>query len=313
MLSQQSRVDAKPFQRGVEGCRTRFRKIPLSLFTVFLFLLPFGLRADHARGPFGTFFAVHLEVGHGPLQYPDYQRRFWPDLVKLVERADRYDAKLTILFQTQWAEYVLKDPEKMEKVRKWQEEGHEVGLHYHTVFHKGWNGFTNRTDEKYTQDPRYRGDVDQMIAPVKELAGPYGLVTACVGPDGPERGAKRPGTIDEIDFPEEILYDVDGILPPDALQEPFRFQFKGRERYQLGQALLAKRGPWRKGTDVLGVLKRRYEEAGPNQVFGVATHGNNFSESSDDIESWFEFIREKGTKIETVRQIMDRYLSGDTR
>lgn len=283
--------------------------ISIILSILSLSVLDYSKAKDENKGPYAAFLAVHLEVGKGSERPPEYQKKYWPYLVKLVEIADKYNHKLTIMFQTQWAEYILQDKNKFNLIKKWQGNSHEIALHYHTVFHGGWNGFTNRTDPQYANDWQYRGTVKEMIKPVKELAAPYELVTACVGIDKAEKGPEPPGFIDQIDFPEEIIYDVDGISPfKDALGVPYKFEFKGKTRWQLKHALLSKKGPWKQGIDVLEVFKQQFYEAYPDEILGVVTHEINFAESSDYIEDWLKFLADNGVKIQTVQDIMKGYL-----
>jgi hypothetical protein len=96
---------------------------------------------QHEHSSPSTFFAVHCEAGtQGPPL--KWQEAHWPALVR---------------FNPQWAEYILKDAQRLQRVKGWQNNGHEIALHYHMVRHGDWCGYTNR--EEWKRDPRYRGTV----------------------------------------------------------------------------------------------------------------------------------------------------------
>ena len=72
--------------------------------------LPSHSDSDANRVPLHAFFAVHLEPGKPSVvdQAPNPERghRYFRDLARLVESADDYDHKLTLMFTPQWGTYV---------------------------------------------------------------------------------------------------------------------------------------------------------------------------------------------------------------
>ena len=65
----------------------------------------------HSHSPFSTFLAIHFEVG-GNTRNLEHQRSHWPTAVNLEKLADQYNAKLSLQFNPQWAEYILQDHDK---------------------------------------------------------------------------------------------------------------------------------------------------------------------------------------------------------
>jgi len=104
--------------------------------------------------PFSTFLAIHFEVG-GDTRNLAHQKEFWPVAIDLIKLANKYNAKLTLQFNPQWAEYILKDKNKFNLLKEWQNRGHEIGLHHHGYDHGNWNGYTNRPGKE--NEPRFRG------------------------------------------------------------------------------------------------------------------------------------------------------------
>jgi hypothetical protein len=240
-----------------------------------------------------TFFAVHCEAHSA-------SPPTWDALCRFVAMADRYGAKLTLMFNPQWAEFICPDKERFERVKSWQKNGHEVAVHYHNVVHGDWNGHTNRQDERYTRDRRYRGAVTPMMESLQKLAAPDTLLTMCMGPDA-RWDSLREVEIDEPDYPDGILYDVDGM---DAGLTPLmKTKFKGRDLFHLKHHFFA---PGRR-EEHLDKIKEEFRRAKPGEVLGVVTHEQDFARSPEFIEQWFQFCRENKAAIKTVRGIVRSY------
>jgi len=240
-----------------------------------------------------TFFAVHCEAGTA-------NPPMWDALTRFVAMADRYGAKLTLMFNPQWAEFICPDKERFERVKTWQKAGHEVAVHYHNVVHGNWNGHTNRKDERYTRDSRYRGTVLEMMKSLQELAAPDTMLTMCMGPDARWDSVSKV-EIDEPDYPDGILYDVDGMDV--GLTRLMKTTFRGRDLFHLKHHFFA---PDRRAGH-LDKIKEEFRRAKPDEVLGVVTHEGDFARSPEFIERWFQFCRDNKATIRTVRDIIRSY------
>ncbi|MCX6901593.1 MAG: hypothetical protein NT105_23180 [Verrucomicrobia bacterium] len=240
-----------------------------------------------------TFFAVHCEAGTAnPVM--------WDALTRFVAMADRYSAKLTLMFNPQWAEFICPDKERFDRVKSWQKNGHEVAVHYHNIVHGDWNGHTNRQDERYTRDRRYRGTVPEMMASLQKLAAPDTMLTMCMGPDA-RWDSLNEVEIDEADYPDGIVYDVDGMDV--GLTRLMKTKFKGRDLFHLKHHFFA---PDRRA-EHLDKIKEEFRRAKPGEVLGVVTHEADFARSPEFIEQWFQFCQENKADIKTVREIVRSY------
>jgi hypothetical protein len=269
------------------------------LISLSLLCLSNSFAAD-TKKPFAVFYAVHMEAGIR--SNLEYQQRCWPRLIELVKTADKENAKLTLLFNPQWAEYILKNEKKLSIVKDWQANGHEVGLHYHLVTHHDWNGYTNR--KEFMAAPFYRGNVKKMMKLVNRLAAPHKIETACCGLDiatevNPAKSGGVPVAsrfIDEIDFPDEIIYDIDGFH--DGVTKPLEFIFRGKKRYHLRH---------------LPVLTIEYTEkaiseiktANSDEIVGIATHEIDYNLIF--IGKIFRYCKENNIQIRPVHKIMEDY------
>lgn len=240
-----------------------------------------------------TFFAVHCEAHSAGLP-------MWEALTRFVAMADRYQAWLTLMFNPQWAEFILADKDRFARVKAWQKQGHEIAVHYHNVVHGDWNGYTNRKDDNYTRDARHRGAVAEMMKLLQNLAAPDTMLTMCMGPDA-RWDSLREVEIDETDYPDGIIYDVDGMDV--GLTPLMKAKYKGRDLFHLKHHFFAA-GP-RAGH--LEQIKAEFRRAKPDEVLGVVTHEADFARSPAFIEQWFRFCQENKASIRTVREIVRNY------
>ncbi len=235
--------------------------------------------------PYGSFLVIHFEVG-GDTNNLEYQKKYWPTAVNLVKLADQYSAKLTMQFNPQWAEYILNDQNKINLLRKWQQHGHEVGLHHHGYDHGDWNGYTNRPRKE--DDPGFWGTARDMMKLMGQLIQPYQLLSGTI-------------TDEEFDYPEDIKYDTEGILINHARSKP-KWVTLGRNNkvIQVGMAFLSFQGD-------IESFKLEYLRSREDELFGVVTHGKDFAKNPVIIEEWLRFIKSEGARITTVSQLIAKY------
>ncbi|MBI3684486.1 MAG: hypothetical protein HY235_29275 [Acidobacteria bacterium] len=248
------------------------------------------------------YFALHCE----PTTAND---ALFAAVVRLVELAERYKAKITFEFTPQWAEMILADEKKVALLRKWQNQGHEVGAHHHPLFHPGgWDGYTDiapkelhetRTDLFGRSHPRerYLGAMDDFMRLLNRLAAPQRVVTGCFGRLIPPEAAKIPLKVEPI--PPGIVYETEGFQEP-----PRPPSLIGRQHWKLPMFFV--------GDDArLTELSRKHEETKEGDVVGFVTHAFNFRDAPDVMERWFKFLHSKdpeGKHNKTVSQIMKERL-----
>ena len=236
-------------------------------------------------GPFANFLSIHFEVG-GDTKSLEFQESFLPKTIELVELAEQYSAKLTLQFNPQWAEYILKDISKLNLLKNWQQKGHEVGLHHHGYDHGDWNGYTNRRGKEL--DSRYRGSVRDMMRFMNELVQPYQILSGTSTDEG-------------YDYPQGIKYDTQGIGIYHARSRPKRVALGSNNNViQVGMSYLSFKG-------YIESFKREYQKSTENEVFGVVTHEKDFDRNPAIFEEWLKFIKSKKKNIETVCEIIVKY------
>lgn len=224
--------------------------------------------AKYFSNPYATFLVVHFEVG-GDTKSLEYQESFWPTAINLIELSDKYDAKLTLQFNPQWAEYIMKNKINYNLLKKWQKCGHEVALHHHGYDHGDWNGYTNRSGKE--NDSRFRGGVTDMMELMKQFAHPYQLMTGTI-------------TDEDFDYPQGIEYDTEGIQIYHAITKPKRVKLGNNDVIQVGMAFLPFDGN-------IKSFKKEYLKSAKDELYGLVTHEIDFAENPKIIEEWLTFIQ----------------------
>ena len=138
-------------------------------------------------------------------------------------------------------------------------------------------------------------------------AAPDKVLAACCGIDAASaevpHSASAEAIVDPTDFPDEIVYDVDGLF--DGLAKLMPFTFKGKERFHLRHHFLNPRQP-----QPLKDIKAEFARAQPGEVLGVVTHEMDFARAREFIEQWFRFLQGRDAKIRTVRELSRQNESG---
>lgn len=233
---------------------------------------------------YASFLVIHFEVG-GDTKSLEYQEGFWPAAIDFVDLANRYKTRLTLQFNPQWAEYILKDQNKFNMLKEWQRQGHEVALHHHGYDHGDWNGYTNRPGKE--DDPRFRGSVRDMMELMRRLSHSHQLMTGTV-------------TDEQFDYPDDIKYDTEGIQIWHARSRPKRVALGAKEVIQVGMAFLSWEGDIKR-------FKDEYIKSKEDEIFGVVTHEKDFAKNPAIIEEWLRFATSRGEKIRTAKEIITQY------
>lgn len=277
---------------------------------------PDGLPAGNLPN---TFFAVHFEPRSA-------DERGFEKLKKFVQMADDFKVKLTLQFTPSWAKMILADKSKLELLRQWQTNGHEIAAHHHGATHGWeWDGYTNLStegwqekrreiygrsgqDQRMVQDlvqqnnlgERYFGGMDDYMLLHKKLAGSEKIFTMTMGPDR------------EMDWPKEIPYSLDNIivLPNGdyniggtAIVQLKKKTYSGHHISEIDMRFIPNMNEVEKA-------KEEYLRASPDNVIGVVTHIEDFASDSNVPRAWMEFISKKDTSgkhNKTVSEVMKNY------
>jgi len=220
-----------------------------------------------------SFLNVHCEPGDAYL---------FPKLVEMVQLADSFGIPLNIQFTPQWGSEIISDVVKLNKIRKWQKHGHEIGAHHHGIeAGSGWDGYTNHPPQDWTHPAKYIGTMDDFMSILIQVAGDSLLLNG--------------GFMDTFDWPKRMLYRTTGQALEDAISQPVYENNNGQDCYTISYCVAFTESK-------VDSLIKLYDTAKPDEVFGFNNHVFNYDFSTSYLRKWMSFIAGKNNK--TVRRIM---------
>ena len=220
------------------------------------------------------FIAIHNE----PCHFPGGKRALeisYRTLAEMVEKADRFHIKLTLMFAPQWADFIAEDPERMDLLAKWKKQGHEIAGHHHSIYHGNWDGYTNYPAKhavdvraRHTARPEpYLGTLADFMGKLRKIEPT--LQCGCMNDE-----------FDKLELPDGIIFDTcSGFANFGPVGRPLEDgidQEKGRNEYvSVGQFGSVKRR-WLAHYQITTHERQQAAQgvfrAMSNGVYGVVTH-----------------------------------------
>lgn len=109
----------------------------------------------------------------------------WGMLNQMVKYASSKNVNLTIQLTPQWAYMILSDTAKIDSVKSWQNNGHELAAHHHLHLHTYWDGHSNIPSQTTGANGSVFIDTTEVFYNrLRVLCSPNQLLTAGVGPAG---------------------------------------------------------------------------------------------------------------------------------
>ncbi len=275
--------------------------------SVLLLILSLLVRAQ----PEHSFFVIHCDPGYA-------DNIHWNTLNRMADSASFYGVPLTMEFSPQWVDMILSDQNKINLIRTWQQKGHEIAGHHHSIYHCMWDSLTNYPDDSiianqpvYNDDGGTNCDSGILKSPMQPfydnldiLAGDSLLLTWGSSDEHPE-----------VDLYPDLLYRTSGGR--DSAQQGFSDVYV--ETYGPTTLSNGTYGPYTvclidyffistqaDVNEMIGVYNNT-AFSGQFQAAGVVTHVFNVKNSNPNMPNnffyrWLRFISGKGCK--TVRNIM---------
>jgi hypothetical protein len=242
---------------------------------------------------YAGFVVIHMEPGTGVQEQKNLTnpQTYWPNLVDLVTAADKYEIKLTLLFNPQWAEYILQDQKKLSLLRSWETNGHEIGYHQHGPQAHGmnyWNGYTNQT--AYQNRPQYQGTINDAMNLLIQLPADGKIYTAGVAAEEDRK----------YDWPTGVPYRVDGAADG-AVGSIKQETVMGQNILFLQHQIFIPEG---ENAITFEEAEKEMAAMKDGEYFGLVFHAHNFtSDTKDDYEELFNLLS-KNLVIKAVKNIL---------
>jgi len=262
---------------GVVFCVWKFwsKFVPISISLPVSSPTP-SLNVSEPNVPY-SFLAVHFEINPNDNEARDR----WQNMVTMVELANQYNTPLTIMFWPGSAEYALSSPERIAKVREWQAQGHEIGLH-------------NQGCIKETESKPSWSDYDASDnALYEELAGNYTIKSGTTG--------------DYCDWLIPTYKYEAGGRPDGRSALAIKFEIApGHDVYGLN----IKAGY----ADGTAIKIAQYNTLNKKEIYGFVDHGEGDAGNlggTKELKKWLIFLYGKdpeGKKRMTLSDIMEKYV-----
>lgn len=242
------------------------------------------------------FIAVHLDpvMEDGEQSTTLRPERYWDSVVDLIETADDYDQKLTLLMNPQWGLYILDNSDRLELVRSWEKNGHEIGVHYHgPEMRSKWSGFSNRS--VYFSDSRFQGTTEDLMNIMTQIPI-SGVISTCTVNDADAN----------YEFPQKVKYSTDGGLygVSDLISAPERIILNGTSVLQVNHA---KYGEGDSDSVSLNDIKNAIESVSTDEVIGIVFHDKAFGSNPTPYLELFEYLQSINIQTQTIDAILESY------
>jgi len=256
------------------------------------------------------FIAIHNEPYHMDNGIQIIDRHYREALQPMVQRANEYNIKLTLMFSPNWADYISESPQRMAELQSWAEQGHEISAHHHSIYHQGrWDGYSNYSESEiialrnslgFTIEP-YLGTLSDFTNKIKQINPD--IKSGCMNDEE-----------DKNVLPDEIIYDTcsgfanfgePGTVMVDRLPQ------KGINEYISVADFKGIRRMWLAHTNITTEQQQQAAQNSMNSiddgVFGVGTHSN-----PDQVQAYYDFLEflnskdPNGENSKTVTEIIEQ-------
>ena len=255
---------------------------------------------DTTTSPF-YFIAIHNE--------PTNVESAYFILKEMIEKADEYHIKLTLMFTAQWADYISESPQRMADLEEWKRRGHEIAAHHHGIYHGAWDGYTFLSEEEAVairaeqgKHEAYLGTLIDYVNRLKNIN--FNIESGCLNEESDKR-----------ELPDEIIcatcsgfanHGEPGRREGDTIPEKGKNEYitvgtcnniqrKWLAHYQIYQNITA--------------AENIFNSMDHGQVFGGVVHSN--IQNAESYYLFLEFLHSKdpqGIKSKTVSKIIEQEL-----
>lgn len=199
-------------------------------------------------------------------------------LKEMVDKANGYNIKLTLMFTPPWADYILNNAQRSSELENWKKQGHEIAAHHHGLYHGNWDGYSGYSMQfaeseraKKAKNESYLGTLDDFMNKLKKMNP--GINSGCVNESE-----------DMNDMPDEIIFATcsgfGNFGDPGRAASDFSDPDKARNEYVTEGSWNGITRKWLThfyvGKDNnLRLAKEEFSSTPENQVFSGVSHSDN--------------------------------------
>lgn len=232
-------------------------------------------------------------------------------LKQMVEMANEYNIKVTLMFTAQWVDYILESPQRIADLESWKRQRHEIAAHHHSIYHLNWDGYSDYSKETVEAQKISQGKTpEKYIGTLKEFINHLRKInpeikSGCVNDEG-----------DKNEMPDEIIYDTCsgfanygevGRMIMDSIPE------KGKNEYITVGTWKGIKRKWltHHGIEFSSQIKAQevFNSMTNSEVYGVIVH--SMSMQLESYSAFLKFLHSKdptGKRSKTVSEIIEQKL-----
>jgi hypothetical protein len=245
----------------------------------------------------------------GSAKANEFLSGFYQRTKQEVEYANKYNIKLSLWFSAVVAEYVSQRPELLSEVKKWEQQGHEIGLHHHSTYRNtDWDGYTSMPESEainirknLVENPEtYKGTLDDMMDILKKL-NPN--IKSGISSEQYNKNDAMPDEIIYSTGSGYANYGEPGIWTPSDPEVNNEFistaLVNGIKRKWLTHFVIG-------SIDKVEEVEKKFEESNSKAVFSVVTH--NSVGNVEVLKEFLDFLHTKdpeGKNSITVSEVME--------
>jgi hypothetical protein len=244
-------------------------------------------------------------------------------LEEMVDYANSYNIKLTLMFTAQWVEALQKE-DKLYLIDEWEEAGHEISSHHHGLYHSGWDGYTDFSKDEIKF---VRNAVNSERAPYEKHLGSLDDFTDILKTINPEIKSGCPNEeVNKATMPDDIIYSTcsgysnygesieekkDYNLEKGINEYVLVGEVNGIERYWLSHGIIPYEDFAKFDEDKIEESTKEFQDnflLMNTGVFGAVIHAQEKHEQVTYFKNFLDFVHEndpKGEKSMTLTEVIE--------
>ena len=217
----------------------------------------------------------------------------WPYLQDFIASADAGNHDLTLAFPHHWASNILDNSTRLNEVRIWETNGHELALHHHSRDHPTeWDGYSNSITPP--RPNAYKGNMSALMELMNQLPADGKIVTAA-------------GDGRETDWHPDLLYSAEAgdKVPADMVSRPKTTTYVGNN-----VTMVTKAGYQVHFTSYdlnLDFIDSELNATSDADILGFVIQNETFIDYVSELQALFDLLENRSLPLRSLGDILSNY------
>jgi len=221
----------------------------------------------------------------------------WPYLQDFITSADAGNHDLTLAFAHHWASNILANSTRLNDVRTWETNGHELALHHHSRDHPTeWDGYSNSPTPP--RPNAYKGNMSALMDLMNQLPIDGKIVTAA-------------GDGRETDWHPELLYSAEAgdKVPADMVSQPETKTYGGNDVMMVTKA--GYKVHFTSYDLTLNFIDSELNASTDADIHGFVIQNETFIDYVSELQALFDLLESRGVPLRSLGDILSNYSDED--